>query len=146
MAVGEPLHGADLHVLHLDRQGQTGERWHAVHQHRAGAAFAQLAPMLGAGQLQLLAQHLEQCVVNRRQHLVLLAVYVQPQNLLHGVPPSLDVISSAASLQHCPSSSSRLSEIRALNPTTATAASGSPSWPRTSAAAARTPSRYSSSS
>jgi hypothetical protein len=54
--------------LHLGCQGETGEHRPTVDQDGAGAAFAQLAAVFGAGQAALLAQHLEQRVVGGEGH------------------------------------------------------------------------------
>src|SRR5438093_10862719 len=50
-------------ALALGGQHQAGKLRRAVDQHRAGAALAQLAAVLGAGEAKVLAQHLEQRLV-----------------------------------------------------------------------------------
>src|SRR5437016_1811665 len=49
--------------LALGGQHQAGKLRHAVDQHRAGAALAQLAAVLGAGEAEVLAQYFEQRLV-----------------------------------------------------------------------------------
>src|SRR3954469_8330745 len=74
-----PLDRLDRFAARLGGEHQTGEHGTAVHQHRAGAALAELAAVLGAGQRALLAQHLEQRVVGGEDHGAILAVDPQPQ-------------------------------------------------------------------
>ena len=57
------------------RQRETGEHRRAIHEHRAYAAFAQLAAVLGAGEREILAQHLEQRLVGRESDLAAFAVH-----------------------------------------------------------------------
>ena len=58
-------------------QRDAGQPRLVVDQHRAGAALAAVAALLGAGQLQVIAQHLEQQRVVGHRHLVGAAVDVQ---------------------------------------------------------------------
>src|SRR3954451_23747101 len=74
-----PLDGLDRLAGHLGGEHQTGEHGPAVHQHRAGAALAELAAVLCAGQRALLAQHLEQRVMGGEDHGAILAVDPQLQ-------------------------------------------------------------------
>src|SRR5713226_2467571 len=77
--------GRDLAVLALHGQGQARKDRAPVHEHRAGAAFPQLASVLGAHEAQLFAQHLEQRVVHGREALPVLAVHPQlDPDLVHG--------------------------------------------------------------
>src|SRR5712691_11736138 len=76
-AVCEPLHGFDRPPFAIEGKREAGEHRHAFHQHRAGAAFAELAAVLGAGQVQVLAQHFEQRLVRGERNLLLLAVHAQ---------------------------------------------------------------------
>jgi hypothetical protein len=57
---GEPFDGRDLVALLHDRKGQAGVDPTAVDQHGAGAALPEVAPLLGAGQPEMLAQRVEQ--------------------------------------------------------------------------------------
>src|SRR5207237_3343084 len=66
----------------LRGQGQAREDRNAVDQHRAGAALAELAAVLRAGELELLAQHFEQGVVRLGGDGVALAVDHEAQQLL----------------------------------------------------------------
>ena len=52
--------GRDLLALHFIGENQTTVHRLAVHQHRAGAAIAQVASLLGTGKAQRVAQHVEQ--------------------------------------------------------------------------------------
>jgi hypothetical protein len=54
----------------------------AVDEHRAGAAVAGAAALLGAGELQLVAHHLEQGAVRLGEHLVVTSVHLQREDLL----------------------------------------------------------------
>ena len=60
VALGQALDGRDLAPLH--EGGEREARFHAlaVHQHRAGAALAEAAAFLRAGEMQVLAQGVEQ--------------------------------------------------------------------------------------
>jgi hypothetical protein len=60
LGVGEPLHGRDLRPVMRHREGQAPVRLPAVDQDRAGAALAVVAALLGAGQVEVLTQHVEQ--------------------------------------------------------------------------------------
>ena len=82
-AIGHPLHRLDLAALALDGQGQAGQHGLAVHQHRAGAALPQLAAVLGAREVEVLAQHLEEGLVDGDQNLALLTVDPERQQRLH---------------------------------------------------------------
>src|SRR5579864_256547 len=70
-------HGAPFQ---LHRQEQAAELGLAVDQDGAGSALAQLASVLGARELHVLAQHLEQRLVNGKQELGLFAVHVESQH------------------------------------------------------------------
>ena len=56
----QALDGFHAAALHLQRQGGAGQARLVVHQHGAGAAFAAVAALLGAGQAQRLAQIVQQ--------------------------------------------------------------------------------------
>jgi hypothetical protein len=56
----EPLDRRDRVALVHGGETQAGVNAHAVHQHRAGAAMAVVAALLGAGEMQVLAQSVEQ--------------------------------------------------------------------------------------
>ena len=58
-APGEALDGGDR-LAHRCRQGQAGEHAPAADVHRAGAALALVAALLGAGEAKVLAQGVEQ--------------------------------------------------------------------------------------
>ena len=66
---GQPFNGRDLAPLALGRQQQAREHRLAIDQHGACAALAQLAAVLGAGELQIFSQHLEQRLVAVGQHI-----------------------------------------------------------------------------
>ena len=56
----EALDRRDLAALHEGGEREAGFHALAVHQHRAGAALAETAAFLRAGQMQVLAQSVEQ--------------------------------------------------------------------------------------
>ncbi len=72
--------GGDGLSFQLHREQQAAELRFAADEHRAGAAFAELASVLGAGELQVLAQDLQQRLVHRHQELFLFAVDLQCQH------------------------------------------------------------------
>ena len=74
-AVGDqPFDGRDVAAGALDAEHQAREHRLPVEQHRAGAALAELAAVLGAAQVQILTQHLEERLVRRERDLGRLAV------------------------------------------------------------------------
>ena len=74
----QPLDGVDARgPSHSSAEHEAGEHRLAVDQHGAGAALAELAAVLGAGQAEVLAQHLEQGLVGREEDVLLLAVDAQ---------------------------------------------------------------------
>jgi hypothetical protein len=77
----EPLHGDDPPVLALRGQRQARQHRLVVDEDGAGAALAELAAVLGAGEPQVLAQHLEQrlVVVDERVDGFAVDVHRQPQ-------------------------------------------------------------------
>ena len=60
VAARDAFDGEDVGAVMADRQSQAGIDPPAVDQHRAGAALAAVAALLGAGQMQALAQQIEQ--------------------------------------------------------------------------------------
>src|SRR3954470_24846255 len=58
--VGQPLDRADLVPGRRDRQREAGEHPPPVDPHRAGPAGALVAALLGAGEIQVLAQRVQQ--------------------------------------------------------------------------------------
>ena len=60
VAAGQALDRRDLPALGHGGQRQAGQHAAAVDQHRAGAALALVAALLGAGQRQVLAQRIQQ--------------------------------------------------------------------------------------
>jgi hypothetical protein len=58
--VRQPLDGGDLASLVLHRERKARQDPLAVDQHRAGAARALIAPLLGAVEMERLAQQVEQ--------------------------------------------------------------------------------------
>src|ERR1700716_2310700 len=61
VALGKALDGRDrLSVMH-HRKGQTGVDAASFNQHRAGAALAVIAPLLGARQRKMFTQRIQQC-------------------------------------------------------------------------------------
>src|SRR5260370_21240102 len=74
---GHPFDRRDRAALDLDWEQEAAQRRLAVDEHRARAALAQLAAMLGARELHVLAQNLEERLVHRQQQLAPLAVDIQ---------------------------------------------------------------------
>ena len=70
----EPFDRGDLVAVVHDRERQAGIHPPTVHQHRAGAALAVVAALLGAGHVQVLAQRVEQRGARVERHRVILAV------------------------------------------------------------------------
>src|SRR6266850_3208613 len=75
----EPLDREDRTILALEAEDQARQLRPAVEEHRAGAALAQLAAVLGPGQAEILAQDLEQRLVRREGDLLRLSVDVEAQ-------------------------------------------------------------------
>ena len=59
-ALGQPFDRGDLRAVQADGKRQTGIDAPAVDQHRAGAALAAVAALLGSGEIEPLAQQVEQ--------------------------------------------------------------------------------------
>ena len=59
----QALDGRDLAAVRLDRQDEAGVDDAAVQADRAGAALAHEAALLRAGQLEVVAEHVEQRVM-----------------------------------------------------------------------------------
>ena len=74
---GEPLDGGDLGAVLHDDQRQAGIDAPAVDQDRAGAALALIAALLGAGQIETVAQRVEQGRPGRDGQRTFLAVDVK---------------------------------------------------------------------
>jgi hypothetical protein len=86
-AAREALDRLYVAAFALQRELEARKHRLAVDQHRAGAALAELAAVLGAGQMELLAQHLEQRLVGGEEHFLLLAVHAQRHAHLVHVSP-----------------------------------------------------------
>ena len=72
VALGEALDGDDVGAVVADGERQAGIDAPAVDQHGAGAALAAVAALLGAGEVEPLAQQVEQRharIVERRRPL-----------------------------------------------------------------------------
>ena len=78
-----PLDRGDLAPGELRGQGQAREHGLAVHEDRAGPALAELAPVLGAGEPEVLTEDLEQGLVDGDEDLVGLAVDRQREPSFH---------------------------------------------------------------
>ena len=74
---GQTFDGRHASAGALHRERQTREHGLAVDQHRARAALAELAAVLGAGELQILAEHLEQRLVAVDERIHALTVHEQ---------------------------------------------------------------------
>ena len=64
LAVGEALNRGDLTAGCGGREGQARVDPAAVNEHRAGPALAVVTPLLGAGQIKVLPQQVEQRCTN----------------------------------------------------------------------------------
>jgi hypothetical protein len=84
-AVSPCLDGSDLALS--DGQCQAGDG-QAVHQHGAGTALAQFAAVLGAGQVEVLAEDLEQALVDGDDHVPRFAIDGERELRLQMRPPS----------------------------------------------------------
>src|SRR6266513_637630 len=79
-AAAEPFDRLHRAAFALGGEHQAGKLRRAVDQHRAGAALAQLAAVLGAGEAEVLAQHFEKRLVPGAGQLDGLAVDGQAQS------------------------------------------------------------------
>jgi|tagenome__1003787_1003787.scaffolds.fasta_scaffold20273636_2 hypothetical protein len=77
----QPFDGGRLPILALGRERQARQHALAVEQHRTGAARALVAALLRAGQLELVAQRVEQRDAAVRPHAPLSPV--DPQRHIH---------------------------------------------------------------
>ena len=73
----EAFDGRDLRAVLHDGEREAGIDAPAVDQHRAGAALAVVAALLGAGEVEMLAQRVEQRRPGRDAQLVIDAVDVK---------------------------------------------------------------------
>src|SRR5258708_3289117 len=76
-AVRHALDGLHAPARAREPQHETGQYGQAVHQDGAGAAFAQLATVLGAGEAQVFPQHFEQCLVGGEADVARFAVQIE---------------------------------------------------------------------
>src|SRR5205823_12096308 len=77
---GHPFDGRDGASPDLDWKQQAAQLGLAIHQDRARPALAQLATVLGPGQLHVLAKHFEQCLVHGNEQLTGFAVDLEREN------------------------------------------------------------------
>jgi hypothetical protein len=70
----EPFNGSDDRSLSLQNGNQAGVHQLPVEQDRAGAALALAAAFLGAGQVEILAQYIEQTLDRRRAYSLLFVI------------------------------------------------------------------------
>jgi hypothetical protein len=75
---GHALDRRDLAALAFDRQREARQDGQAADEDGAGAALAQLAAVFGAHEAEVLAEHLQQRVVDGGQDLAVLPVHPQP--------------------------------------------------------------------
>ena len=75
---GQALQGGHRRLAHLGHGQSACQPGVCPHQHRTRAALSQFAAVLGASQVQVLSQQLEQRLVWFEQHFVLLAVHSEP--------------------------------------------------------------------
>ena len=81
-----PFHGRDLGIDRLDTEHQTGKYRLAVHEHRASAALTQFAAMFGPGEIHVLTQDLQQCLVYFSRDFVHLVVNAKAHENFAGRP------------------------------------------------------------
>ena len=77
-AVSHAFDRFDLLVLSVEAQHQTRKNRAPVDQHRARAALAELAAVLGAHQIQIFTQDFQQRLVRREGNFRCLAVQREP--------------------------------------------------------------------
>src|SRR5262249_44173923 len=94
-AFGHALDGRDLGALELGGQRETRQDRRAVDEHRARPAFTELAAVLGADEVEVLAEDFEQRLVDRHQQVVRFAVDREAEANIHGLP----AVSPAESFQ-----------------------------------------------
>ncbi len=82
-ALGQAFDRQNLAALKFNRQREAGEGRFAIHEHGARAALAQLAAVFRAGEIQILAQHFEQGLVNLNPDFVIFAVDSESDELFH---------------------------------------------------------------
>ena len=80
---GKTAVGLDRAAFAFHGEHHAGKDRLAVEQHGAGAALPELAAVLGPGELEVLAQDLEQRLVDGRQDLAVLAVHPELEERLH---------------------------------------------------------------
>ncbi len=74
ISLGQSLDGNDTRAVGTGGGHQAGQHGHAIHPHCAGSALALATSVLGAGQPQVLAQHLQQGLAARPVYNDLLSV------------------------------------------------------------------------
>ena len=92
-AVGRPLPRVDAAAVALEAEHQAREHRLIVEQDGARAAFAELAAVLGAAEIQVLTQHLEERFVRRERDLGRFAV---DRRVLAGARPARVLFACAA--------------------------------------------------
>src|ERR1043165_9163682 len=79
-AAREALDRGDVRIAELLWEREARQHRHAVDEHRARAALAELAAVLRAGEVQLLAQHLEQRVMRLGRDALDLTVHAEGEH------------------------------------------------------------------
>src|SRR6266850_137027 len=98
-AVGHALDGRDLALLEVGRQRDARQHRRAVDEHGAGAALPELAAVLGADEIEVLAQHFEERLVDGHEQLARFAVDAEADANVHRSSPvsSQDALSGLIS-------------------------------------------------
>ena len=86
-AVGHALDRRDLALLEVGRQRDARQHRRAVDEHGAGTALPELAAVLGADEIEVLAQHFEERLVNGHEQLARFAVDAEADANVHRPSP-----------------------------------------------------------
>src|SRR5206468_12094910 len=118
----EALDRRHLGIRDERREREAGEHRDSVDEDRARAAFTELAPVFGTGEVELLAKHFEQGVMRVHGDGAGLAVHAKGDQLLaHAASAPIRCESARAAETHrSPMRRSVRRSTRSLNPTTMT--------------------------
>src|SRR5436190_17721376 len=99
-AFGHSFNGSDLAVLGIEAEKQARQNRLTVDQHRARAALAQLAAVLGSGQPQIFAEDLKQCLMRSKRDFGFFAVQSESDQSLLALCASHSLVSCLAYDSH----------------------------------------------
>jgi hypothetical protein len=77
VTLGQSFHGQDVAIAHLQGQEMTRQHRLVIHQHRTGPALATITGALGASEIELLAQHVQQGQAMFDFKIMLLTIHLQ---------------------------------------------------------------------